>query len=215
MNVGLASGDDRADVLANRARLAGCLPAEPAWLRQVHGAIAIDASLAVDGSLPEADAAWTATPGRVCAVQVADCLPVLLCDRDGERVAAVHAGWRGLAGGVVEATIAASGLRPERTIAWLGPAIGPRHFEVGDDVRDAFVDGAGFTADAVRGAFAPHASGKWLADLPLLARIRLRAAGIGDVRASDLCTVGDPDRFYSYRRDGVTGRMVAVIWIED
>jgi YfiH family protein len=215
MNVGLASGDDRAIVLANRARLASFLPAEPAWLRQVHGDTAIDAALAVDGSFPEADAAWTTMPGRVCAVQTADCLPVLLCDRDGTRVAAAHAGWRGLCGGVVEATIAAAGLRPDRTMAWLGPAIGPRRFEVGDDVRDAFLDAAGSTVDQIRAAFEPHAPGKWLADLARLARIRLHAAGVRDVTHSDLCTVSDPERFYSYRRDGITGRMVAVIWIED
>ena len=215
MNVGLGSGDDRDLVFANRARLARVLPAGPAWLQQVHGATAIDARLALDGSFPEADASWTTTPGRVCAVQVADCLPVLLCDRDGTRVAAAHAGWRGLCAGVLEATIAAGALRPERTMAWLGPAIGPRRFEVGDDVREAFIDAAGPTVDETRAAFVPHAQGKWLADLPKLARIRLRAAGVRDVRASDLCTVADPGRFYSYRRDGVTGRMVALIWIED
>lgn len=215
MNVGLRSGDDRKTVLANRARLVSCLPAEPAWLQQVHGANVIDARSAGDGSFPEADASWTTAPGVVCAVQAADCLPVLLCDRDGTQVAAAHAGWRGLSAGVLEATMAASGLAPERTIAWLGPAIGPRHFEVGDDVRDAFVRQAGSTLDEIRAAFAPHAAGKWLADLPTLARIRLGVAGVSAVWSSDLCTVADPDRFYSYRRDGMTGRMVAVVWIED
>ena len=215
MNLGLASGDVRENVLANRSRLAAHLPAEPAWLHQVHGARVMDAAEVADGTFPEADASWTAGAGRVCAVLVADCMPVLFCDRTGDRVAAAHAGWRGLAGGVLEATMDAAGFVPDRTLAWLGPAIGPACFEVGDDVRAAFVDAAGTTVAEVRAAFVPHAPGKWLADLAALARIRLGAVGVQAVLASNQCTMSDARRFYSYRRDGITGRMAAAIWIAE
>lgn len=209
LNLGLGSGDDRAAVLANRARLRERLPADPAWLHQVHGSRGVAAATAIDA--PDADASWTDEPGRVCAVLVADCLPVLFAQRDGSRVAAAHAGWRGLAAGVLEATLARGGFDPGETIAWLGPAIGPAYFEVGDDVRDAFVRSSD---DATRGAFRAHRPGKWLADLAELAAIRLAAVGVRDVHRSGLCTVSDPDRFYSYRRDRVTGRMAALVWIE-
>ena len=213
MNLGLGSGDDRETVRANRARLARCLPREPAWLRQVHGARVVDASSVTTPHVVEADASFTGAPGVVAAILVADCMPVLFCDRAGTRVAAAHAGWRGLAAGVLEATVAASGLEPDATIAWIGPAIGPSRFEVGDDVREAFL--AASDDAAVRAAFVPRGPGKWLADLPALARTRLASIGVRDVHASGLCTASDARRFYSYRRDGVTGRMAALIWLAD
>lgn len=212
MNLGLGSGDDRDDVLANRTRLRASLPAEPAWLRQIHGAAVVDAATV---SAPiDADASFATAPDVVCSVLVADCMPVFLADRAGTRVAVAHAGWRGLAAGVLEATVAAGGFEPAETLAWLGPAIGPDRFEVGDDVRDAFVEAAPTNADAVAAAFAPQPDGKWLADLPRLATLRLASCGVSDVTASGLCTASDARRFYSYRRDRVTGRMAAVVWIE-
>lgn len=206
MNLGLGSGDARDAVLANRALLERHLPSRPAWLQQVHGTRVVDATT-VAGQPVEADASYGAAPGTVCAILVADCMPVLFCD--GARVAAAHAGWRGLVGGVLEATLAESGLVAGRTMAWIGPAIGPSRFEVGDDVRDAFI--AAF--DDAAAAFVPLTPGKWLADLPMLARQRLEACGVRDIHASGLCTASDQRRFYSYRRDGVTGRMAALIWI--
>lgn len=208
LNLGPGSGDARDTIVENRARLRAHLPSEPAWLKQVHGVRVVDAAEVAD-RIVEADASFTDAPGVVCAVLVADCLPVLFCNRQGTRVAAAHAGWRGLATGVLEATIAASGLEPRDTIAWIGAAIGPARFEVGNDVRQAFT-----TDDAAcESAFVPCADGKWLADLPELARMRLSASGIDEVVASGLCTASDAARFYSYRRDGVTGRMAALIWI--
>lgn len=212
MNLGPGSGDDRRTVDANRRLLEQHLPSSPRWLQQVHGIRVVDADAPHDEPL-EADASFTTTPGRVCAVLVADCLPILFANRSGTCVAAAHAGWRGLAGGIVEATLAASGLVPDETVAWLGPAIGPTCFEVGGDVRDAFIAGAGSQKEHVLAAFEPHATGKWLADLPALARSRLAACGVDDVYASGLCTMSDAERFHSYRRDGVTGRMAALIWI--
>ncbi len=207
LNLGMGSSDAREVVFTNRARLRAHLPSEPSWLKQVHGVRVVDAAEVGDA---EADASFTDVHGIVCAILVADCMPVLFCNRQGTRVAAAHAGWRGLAAGVLEATIAASGLDPEDTIAWIGPAIGPARFEVGDDVRDAFVahDRASSTA------FEAHDHGKWHADLPALARMRLHARGVRDVFESDLCTASDAARFYSYRRDGATGRMAALIWID-
>lgn len=208
MNLGLGSGDDVDVVVRNRVILARHLPSEPAWLKQVHGTRVVEATRWP--TEPEADASFTEEPGRVCAILVADCMPVLFTDRQGTRVAAAHAGWRGLVGGVLEATLAASGLVPADTLAWIGPAIGPARFEVGDDVREAFIAKGG--AD-VRACFVPHAAGKWLADLPALARLSLAASGVREIVSSACCTATDDRRFYSYRRDGVTGRMAAVIWI--
>jgi len=209
LNLGAHVGDDPARVAENRARLRRLLPAEPRWLNQVHGSAVVDAA-AVAG-LPDADAAFSRKPGAVCVVMTADCLPVLLCDRAGTVVAAAHAGWRGLHGGVVEATVAAMGVAPGELIAWLGPAIGPQAFEVGGEVRAAFVAADG-RAEA---AFRPAAqAGKWLADLYLLARQRLAALGVSAVHGGDCCTVGEADRFFSYRRDGVTGRMASLIWLD-
>jgi YfiH family protein len=202
-------GDDPACVARNRARLRDRLglPQEPLWLRQVHGC-----GLARGGVDPagcEADAGMAVGAGIVCAVLTADCLPVLLCDRVGTRVAAVHAGWRGLAAGVIEVTVAGMGAAPADVLAWLGPAIGPDAFEVGAEVRAAFVARDAAAADAFR----PSPGGRWLADLYLLARRRLDALGVGRVWGGGLCTVTDARRFFSYRHDGVTGRMASLIWL--
>lgn len=210
MNLGLGCGDDLEVVRRNRALLARGLPAEPAWLTQVHGTVVVDAAA---GAPVVADAAYTTQPGTVCAILVADCMPVLFTDRRGSRVAAAHAGWRGLLGGVLEATLATAGLVPAETLAWIGPSIGPTCFEVGADVRDAFVGQAHADADGVAAAFRPHAPGKWLADLAGLARLRLERVGVADIRVDGGCTASDARRFYSYRRDGVTGRMAALVWI--
>jgi purine-nucleoside/S-methyl-5'-thioadenosine phosphorylase / adenosine deaminase len=208
-NLATHVGDDPAAVAGNRRRLreALALPVEPAWLDQVHGiGVAVLPGPAEGG----ADAAVTFTPGHVCAVLVADCLPVVLASGDGDRVGIAHAGWRGLAAGVVEATVAALDCDPARLVAWLGPAIGPRAFAVGDVVRAAFL-----ARDAgAAGAFEAARDGRWLADLPALARRRLAAAGVGVVTGGEFCTHADPDRFYSYRRDGATGRMAALAWLD-
>jgi YfiH family protein len=156
-----------------------------------------------------ADAAVAFDRGVVCAVLVADCLPVFLASSDGDRIGVAHAGWRGLAAGVVEATIVALGCDPARLVAWLGPAIGPQAFEVGEEVRAAFVADDG----AAAAHFKAGASGRWLADLPALARRRLMACGVASVHGGGSCTFSDPARFYSYRRDGVTGRMAALAWL--
>jgi YfiH family protein len=202
-------GDDPAHVARNRALLRDrlALPAEPLWLAQVHGCEVADAGKAAPGCA--ADAALTRAPGQVCAVMTADCLPVLLCDRRGRAVAAAHAGWRGLAAGVIERTVAALGADSDEVLAWLGPAIGPEAFEVGGEVREAFV------ADDPDAAveFRARGTGKWLADLYGLARRRLGRAGVGRVYGGGLCTYGDPARFYSFRRDGATGRMASLIWL--
>jgi YfiH family protein len=215
LNLGAACGDDPAAVGVNRARLAAHLPAEPLWLDQVHG-VRVQAveGPAVPGAVPPvADAAVTAQPGVVLAVLSADCLPVLLTNRQASVVAAVHAGWRGLAGGVIENAVAAARrLSPEATewMAWLGPAIGPAAFEVGEDVLDAFerID-PGASVFFVPGAVA----GKWQADLFGLARRRLTQAGVAQIHGGGICTVSNPRRLYSYRRDRTTGRLASLIWI--
>lgn len=202
-------GDDPTAVQNNRLRLRELLdlPAEPRWLRQVHGTRAVAAVPGLEGG--EADAAWSRVPGCICAVLTADCLPILFCDRQGTRVAAAHAGWRGLAAGVIEATVRRMGADPAQLVVWLGPAIGPAAFVVGAEVRAAFVAAdAGATA-----AFRAAQDGRWYADLFALARRRLAAAGILEVYGGGLCTYSDSARFYSYRRDGVTGRMASLIWL--
>ena len=207
-NLGDHVGDDPQAVAHNRALLRRELPSEPVWLRQVHGTRCVDAALAAPGT--EADASFTRRRGVVCAVLVADCLPLLLCDDAGTVVGAAHAGWRGLAAGVVEATVAAMDVPGERLLAWLGPAIGPQAFEVGGEVRERFmaVDGAAVAA------FTAAPCGKWLCDIALLARQRLAALGIRRVTGADSCSVADAARFFSYRRDGVTGRMASLVWLE-
>ncbi len=210
LNLGDHVGDDPRVVAQNRAWLRGVLnlPADPSWLLQVHGADTVDA--AVQTRPCQADAAYTDRPGVVCAVLTADCLPLLLCDRVGTRVAAVHAGWRGLAGGVIERALESFSAPGSELMAWLGPAIGPRAFEVGEEVRAEFV-----AHDAVAAAaFQPARAGHWYADLYTLARQRLVACAVTAVYGGEHCTYTDPTRFYSYRRDGSTGRMASLIWLD-
>ena len=190
-----------------RARLRGILPADPVWLRQVHGTAVAD--LDGPGTSAVADAAIIRSSNRVCAVQVADCMPVLLADQAGTVVGAAHAGWRGLSAGVLEATIEAMRVPARDIVAWLGPAIGPRVYEVGDEVRAAFAR----QHEASITAFSPTRPGHWLLDLYAVARQRLQAQGIERISGGGLCTYAEPDRFYSYRRDGPTGRMAALIWL--
>ncbi len=230
-------GDDAAAVVHNQAVFAAALGARPVWLDQVHGAAvlrltsvraepfdklrtgSVEAPSRASGALRQAegerlqtaDASITTEPGIACAVQVADCLPVLFAAPEARGVGAAHAGWRGLAGGVLEAALAAlceaTGCAPGELQAWLGPCIGPRHFEVGADVRKAFAGDEAF--------FAPHAEGKWLADLPGLARARLQRAGLVRISGGRWCSVEDASRFFSFRRDrGLTGRMAAAVWLE-
>lgn len=209
-NLGAHVGDDPAAVAANRALLRQQLPAEPAWLNQVHGINVVDAA-SVAGAPVDADASFSRTPGVVCAVMTADCLPVLFTDRAGSVVAAAHAGWRGLLAGVLEATLAAMACPAHEVLAWCGPAISRDAFEVGSEVRAAFVA----HNPAAAAAFSPLPDGKWLADLPGLARQRLVAAGVPDSQCvdSELCTVIEREQFFSYRRDGCTGRMASLIWL--
>jgi len=204
-------GDDAAAVQSNRNALRQQLPGRPrlAWLEQVHG-IAVVAA-ASEGS-PSADAQWTATPGLACMVLTADCLPVLLCDHRGRRVAAAHAGWRGLAQGVLEQTVAALGLPADQLLAWLGPAIGPDAFEVGPEVRQAFLQGPG-DATRLREAFTPGRDGRWQADLYQLARVRLHRLGLHRIHGGGWCTATEPRTFYSWRRDGSTGRQATGIYL--
>ena len=224
LNLAAHVGDDAAAVAANRGLLQRHLPAAPVWLSQVHGTRVIDPAQHTPAAPPpEADAARTRATDVPCAVLTADCLPVLLCDHGGgaspgstlaTEVAAIHAGWRGLADGVIEATAAAMQTRPQDWLAWIGPCIGPAAFECGDDVVAAFCD----EHPQARSAFRPHPTspGKWLGDLPAIARMRLVALGVppAAIHGGDLCTVAEPSRFYSFRRDGVTGRMASVVWLE-
>ncbi len=214
-NLGVHVGDVHSDVTANRARLRDVLGVRPVFLDQVHGVEAI----LLDEATPDgtrADACIATRPDIACTVMVADCLPVLFASGCGTHVAAAHAGWRGLAAGVLERTLAGmttnDGLRP---IAWLGPCVGPRAFEVGDEVRAAFESQDAASADCFRST---GATGKWWADLPMLARRRLRSAGVRSIHGNDgddaWCTVRNPSRFFSHRRDRVTGRFAACVWIE-
>ncbi len=212
-NLGHHVGDAESAVLANRRALRGALPvgSEINWLNQVHGTQVLEAKPRED--LPDADALWSRTPGMGCAILSADCLPVLMCTTGGDVVAAAHAGWRGLASGVLEATLMALGSEPDGVLAWLGPAIGPSAFEVGEDVLRAFHGASGEADGELSACFRPVASkpGHWHADLYALARLRLHRAGVTQVFGGDRCTFSDPQRFYSYRRNGVTGRMASVI----
>jgi YfiH family protein len=213
LNLGAHVGDCPQHVAQNRALVADLLPSAPVWLTQVHGTQVIDAADVPPGAQTEADASVSNVPGVVCAVQTADCLPVLLCDVHGRVVGAAHAGWRGLAAGVLENTVAAMRARGATDmLAWMGPAIGPARFEVGEEVRAAFLDHDA----AAAGAFVarPRHAGKYLADMYLLARQRLARAGVTSCHGGGFCTVSDAGRFYSYRRDRVTGRMASLIWIK-
>jgi len=212
LNLGLLSGDDAEDVARNRARLRQWLPAEPLWLRQVHGTTVVEADDA-EGS-PEADAALARRAGTVCAALTADCLPLLLCDEDGTTVAAVHAGWRGLCAGVIERALQAMDRPADTLLAYLGPAIGPTAYEVGAEVRDAFIAADAEAGAGSAAAFAPGRPGRFHADLYALARLRLARRGVTKVYGGGYCTYTERERFYSYRRDGVTGRMASLIWIE-
>lgn len=242
LNLGDHVGDSSLAVARNRMLLNTVLPSEPVWLEQVHGIVVADAdraggscdtllakpadcgssrnaatqalnSFAVPfggGCRPQADACIARHPGSVCVVLTADCLPVLLCDKQGSVVAAAHAGWKGLAAGVIEATVLAMEVASDNLMAWMGPAISQSAFEVGEEVRAVFVDADPQAASA----FIPIASGKYLADIYALARRRLKALGISQIYGGDRCTYSEPDQFFSYRRDGVTGRQGTFIWLE-
>lgn len=215
MNVRGGLGDDPAAVMQNQAIFAAAIGARPVWLNQVHGASVVKLTADLLGSVPTADASICAEPGIACTVQVADCLPVLFAAPRARAVGGAHAGWRGLAGGVLEATLAElralAACEPGEVQAWLGPCIGPRQFEVGADVLQAF--GADPALED-QPFFKSHAPGKWLADLAGLARRRLGAAGVSRITGGTWCTVEDASRFFSFRRDRSTGRMVAAIWLD-
>jgi hypothetical protein len=208
LNLGARVGDDPQRVARNRAILRACLPAEPAWIKQVHGTAVIDAARATPGT--EADGVVTRLAGSVCAVLTADCLPILLSDRAGEAVGIAHAGWRGLAGGIIENVVRAMGVSRQELIAYIGPGIGPRSYEVGEDVRRAFVS----EDPGAAAAFVSRENGKYRADLYALAQQRLDAAGVAEVHGGGFCTAGD-GRFFSFRRDGNTGRMASLVWLEE
>lgn len=207
LNLATHVGDDPAHVALNRAWLRSQLPAEPVWLEQVHGTDCVVAEHAAPACVADASVSFEAF--CICTVMTADCLPVLFCSHDGKVVAAAHAGWRGLLAGVLENTMQAMHNPPTALMAWLGPAIGPQKFEVGAEVRALFVAQDEAAADA----FVAHGD-KWLADIYALARLRLRKAGVEAIYGGGLCTVSDAERFYSYRRDGATGRMASLIWRE-
>jgi YfiH family protein len=203
LNLGMHCGDDPDDVFWNRHKLQEVLPAPPRWLQQVHGSKVV--TFAESDSRTEADAIASFEPGQVCAVLTADCLPVLLCSQSGDRVAAVHAGWRGLAAGVLQAAVKALNLPPAGLLAWLGPAIGPAVYEVGNEVATAFPEEfpAGFKRRGDR----------WLMDLYSLARLKLQGAGVSAIYGGGFCSYSDSERFFSYRRDGETGRMASLVWL--
>jgi len=207
LNLGLHVGDDPVRVNHNRMRLAPLMPSEPVWLEQVHGTAVANADAAACRVV--ADACIARHRGAVCVVMTADCLPVLLCDEDGTVAGAAHAGWRGLCDGVLEATVQAMGVAPHTLLAWLGPAISQEHFEVGSEVRDAFI-ARHAQADE---AFIAQGNGRYRADLYLLARQRLSALGITRISGGNRCTYREMEHFYSFRRDGVTGRMGTFIWL--
>ncbi|QSX39949.1 peptidoglycan editing factor PgeF [Shewanella cyperi] len=209
LNLGLHVGDDEAKVLANRALLCEslALPSEPVWLEQVHGTRVLDLALVTDTDSKQADASYSNQAGKVCVVMTADCLPVLLTSDDGQEIAAVHAGWRGLCDGVIEAAVARFHAKGKNITAYLGPAIGPDAFEVGAEVRLAFLEQDSDCGDCFR----PHGAGKYLADLYRLADRRLRALGVEWQFHARQCTFRQTG-YFSYRRDGVTGRMASLIW---
>ncbi len=209
LNLGDHVGDDPHNVMHNRQRVREWygIPSEPLWLQQVHGTRVVRAD--APGGL-RADGAYTRLPGMVCGVMTADCLPILVCDREGTRVAALHAGWRGLVAGIVEAGVSALGNGGSDLMAWLGPAIGPEAFEVGDEVRELFIR----KSEIAEEAFRRSSRGRWLADLYTLARQRLNRSGVQTVSGGDFCTYTDETRFFSYRRDQITGRSATLIWLE-
>ena len=206
LNLGAHVQDHPITVYKNRQLLDQFVPAEPVWLNQVHGTNVIDAALS--SCVQDADASFTTQSNVVCVTMTADCLPVLLCDRKGTAVAAIHAGWRSLCDGVIENTVQAMGVNSADLIAWLGPAIGPNAFEVGSEVRQAFIDKDTHATKA----FKPH-SDKWLANLYLLATQRLNNVGIKAIYGGGDCTYSSPERYFSFRRDGMAGRMATMIWM--
>jgi polyphenol oxidase len=224
LNLGAHVGDDERAVIENRRRVraALALPADPLWLNQVHGTTVVEAASSFSspppfdgggqggGAAPTADASCSHSPGQVCVVLTADCLPVLFCDREGSCVAAAHAGWRGLVGGVLDNTVRAMGIAPGRLLAWLGPAIEQDAFEVGPEVREQFVAVSSDNAPA----FTPNARGRWQADLYELARRQLAQLGVGHVYGGGFRCYADRDRFFSYRRDSTTGRMATMVWMK-
>lgn len=219
LNLGLHCGDVAATVQQNRARLQQVLPGRPAWIAQVHGIAVIDAAIVGEGKpVQTGDASIATRPGVVCAVMTADCLPVLFADVDGKVVGAAHAGWRGLAAGVLAETIKAMRAAGAGEItAWMGPAIGPEQFEVGTDVLDSFVSGAAAGEVAqVRAAFKPYPGrpDKYLADIFSLARLFMARDGVSRVSGGTYCTATEKERFFSYRRDHVTGRLASLIWLK-
>jgi YfiH family protein len=207
-NLGDHVGDVPMTVARNRMLLNTLLPSEPVWLKQVHGTVVAIADMA--SCLPQSDACIARHRDAVCVVMTADCLPVLLCDKQGSVVGAVHAGWKGLAAGVIEATVKAMDVVPQNLMAWLGPAISQQAFEVGEEVRALFFDADPQAATA----FVPGQKEKWFADICALARLRLNAMGITQIYGGGYCTYRERERFYSYRRDGATGRMGTFIWLE-
>ena len=216
LNLGDHVGDAPMTVARNRMLLNSLLPSEPVWLEQVHGTVVANADMA--NCLPRADACIARRRGSVCVVMTADCLPILLCDSQGSVVCAAHAGWKGLAAGVIESAVRAMEASPQDLMAWFGPAISQRHFEVGNDVRTVFVNtnpqaGEAFTPSPRKGEGRGEGD-KYFANLYLLARQRLNALGINKIYGGSYCTFNDRERFFSYRRDGVTGRMGTFIWIE-
>jgi len=212
LNLGMHVEDNPLNVARNRQLLNAYVPAEPVWLNQVHGVTVIDAGVA--SCVPDADAAFSKSRAAVCAVMTADCLPLLFCNREGTVVAATHAGWRGLCDGVIEATIEAMQVPPDSLMAWLGPAIGPQAFEVGEDVRQEFIT----QQSEARDAFVPAGGDKWLGNIYSLAQLRLGRKGVTEIYGGgidqDFCTYTDASRFFSFRRDGKTGRMASLIWLE-
>ncbi|CAG0964198.1 Polyphenol oxidase [Methylophilaceae bacterium] len=212
LNLGMHVEDNPMHVVRNRQLLNRYVPTEPVWLNQVHGLAVVDAG--ATSCVPDADASYARFKGAVCVAMTADCLPILFCNREGSMVAATHAGWRGLCDGVIEATIAAMQIPPDSLMAWLGPAIGPQAFEVGNDVRQEFMA----KHDAAASAFLPAGNGKWLGNIYQLAQQRLSRLGVTHIHGGgvdqDFCTYTDRARFFSFRRDGRTGRMASMIWLE-
>ena len=216
LNLGTHVDDEGTAVAENRRRLAEAarLPAEPCWLRQMHGTEVADLDSAVPAAmsvpLSSRDASYTRTPGRICAILTADCLPLLIVDVDGSVIGAVHAGWRGLCAGVLAATVRAMGTDPAALIAWIGPCIGPAAYEVGPEVRDALVA----AMPAAAPAFRINARSRFMADLPLIARLQLQALGLRAIYGGTVCTYADKSRYFSHRRDGQSGRQATLIWLE-
>ncbi len=211
-NLALHVDDNPEQVNVNRQQLLKYykLPTEPVWLNQVHGCQVIEVPHSHSPSPPTADAAFTRTAEQLCTVMTADCLPLLICNRRGNKVAAAHAGWRGLAAGVIETSVAQFNEKPTELLVWLGPAIGAEVFEVGSEVRDIFINKQAQSA----AAFKENRAGYYLADIYQLARLRLQSMGIDAVYGGEYCTFTDVDHFYSYRRDGTTGRQASLIWFE-